>query len=83
MVKHKGNGNRLFTEECITEELNHAFLSSNVRHEWNVALDIFMMNSDIKLILMGIGCFTFDELNKKEKRVCFHHNGSTLDALPD
>ena len=83
LVKHKGNGNNLFTEECITKELNHAFFSSNVHYEWNVALDRFMMHSDIKLFLMGIGCFSFDDLNEKEKKACFHHYGGTLDALPD
>jgi hypothetical protein len=32
---------------------------------------------------MGIGCFSFDDLNEKEKKACFHHYGGTLDALPD
>ena len=65
LIKNKGNGKHLFAEECITKELNYAFISSNVPYEWNVTVDRFMMNSDIKLFLLGIGCFSFDNLNEK------------------
>jgi hypothetical protein len=55
LVKSKGSGNRVYTEECITEELNHAFHTIPIQNNWIVALDKFMMNSDIKLFLMGLG----------------------------
>ena len=31
LVKSKGNGNRVFSEECITEELNIAFYTMPIQ----------------------------------------------------
>ena len=39
----------VFAEECVTEELNSAFHTTPIQYSWNVSLDKFMMNSDIKL----------------------------------
>jgi hypothetical protein len=47
LVMSKGSGNRVFAEECITEELNHALYTIPFQYNWNIALDKFMMNSDI------------------------------------
>jgi hypothetical protein len=63
LLKSKGSGNRIFAEECITEELNNAFYTTPIQYSWNVSLEKFMMNSDIKLFLMGIGHTSFDDLN--------------------
>jgi hypothetical protein len=49
-----------FAEECITEELNNAFHTTPIQYSWNISLDKYMMNSDIKLFLMGIGYTSFD-----------------------
>ena len=32
LVKSKGNENRVFVEECITEELNHAFYTTPIQY---------------------------------------------------
>ena len=37
--------------------------------------DKFMINSDIKLFLMGLGHTTFDDLNEKELRAWFEYSG--------
>jgi hypothetical protein len=65
-VKHKGNGNHFFTEECITKETSYAFFSSNVHYERKVALRRFMMNLDIKLFLVGLVFPSLLILTKKE-----------------
>ena len=48
LVKSKGNGNCIFFMECIMEELNNAFYRTPIQYNWNVLLDKFMMNLDIK-----------------------------------
>ena len=75
LVKSKGSGNNVFAEECITEELINAFYTTPIQYNWNVSLDKFMMNSDFKLFLMGIGHASFDDLNEKELRACFEYAG--------
>ena len=82
LVKSKGSGNRVFAEECITEELNHALYTTPIQYNWNVALDKFMMNSDIKLFLMGLGYTSFDDLNEKELRACFEYAGTSGYKVP-
>jgi hypothetical protein len=82
LVKSKGSGNRVFAEECITEELNHALYTTPFQYNWNVALDKFMMNSDIKLFLMGLGYTSFDDLNEKELRACFEYAGTSGYKVP-
>jgi hypothetical protein len=82
LVKSKGSGNRVFAEECITEELNHALYTTPFQYNWNVALDMFMMNSDIKLFLMGLGYTSFDDLNDKELRACFEYAGTSGYKVP-
>jgi hypothetical protein len=82
LVKSKGSGNRVFAEECITEELNHALYTTPFQYNWNVALDKFMMNSDIKLFLMGLGYTSFDDLNEKEIRACFEYAGTSGYKVP-
>ena len=71
-----------FAELCITEELNNAFYSTPIQYSWNVSLDKFMMNSDIKLFLMGIGHTSFDNLNKKELHACFEYAGMSRYIVP-
>ena len=71
LVKNKGNGNRVFSEECITEELTNAFFMTPIQYNWKVSLDKFMMNADIKLFLMELGYTTSDDLNEKEVCACF------------
>ena len=77
LVKSKGSGNCDFVEECITEELNHAFYTTPILYNWNFVLDKFMMNSDIKLFLMGLGHTLFDDLYEKELRACFEYAGTS------
>jgi hypothetical protein len=81
-VKSKGNGNRVFLEECISEELNNAFFMTPIQNNWNVPLDRFMLNADIKLFLMGLGYTTFDELNAKELCTCFEYDASEGYKVP-
>ena len=64
-----------FGKECIAEELNNAFYTTPIQYNWNVSLDKFMMNLDIKLFLMGIGHTTFDDLNEKELHAWFEYSG--------
>ena len=67
LVKSNENGNCAFSEECITtEELNNAFFMTQIQYNCIVSLDKFMMNADIKLFLIGLGCTRFDNLNEKE-----------------
>ena len=49
LVKSKGNGNHIFSEECTTEEFNNAFYTMPIQQNQNVSLDRLMMNVDIKL----------------------------------
>ena len=77
LVKSKGSGNHVFAEECITEELNHAFYTTPIQYNWNVVLDKFMMNSDIKLFHM-----LFDDLNEKELHACFEYAGTLGYKVP-
>ena len=66
LFKSKGNGNHVFSEKCITEELNGVFYTMPIQYiNWTVSLDRFMMNADIKLILMGLGYTTFDDLSDR------------------
>ena len=48
---------------------------TSMQYNWNVSLDRFMMNADIKLFLMGLGYTTFDEINIKEVCMCFKYAG--------
>ena len=41
-----------------------------------------MMNSDIKLFLMGLGYTSFDDLNEKEVRACFEYAGTSGYKVP-
>ncbi len=41
-----------------------------------------MINSDIKLFLMGLGYTSFDDLNKKELRACFEYAGTSGYKVP-
>ena len=41
-----------------------------------------MMNSDIKLFLMGLGYTSFDDLNEKELRACFEYAGTLGYKVP-
>ena len=63
----------VFWEECILEVLNNVFFMILIQYNWNVPLDRFMMNADIKLFLMGLGYITFDELNANQLRTCFEY----------
>jgi hypothetical protein len=81
-VKSKGNGNRVFLEECISKEFNNAFFTTPIQYNWNVPLDRFMMNADIKLFLMGLVYTTFDELNAKELCACFEYAASKGYKVP-
>ena len=38
--------------------MNNAFFTKPIQYNWNVPLDMFMMNADIKLFLMGYGYTT-------------------------
>jgi hypothetical protein len=78
LPKSKFSGNRMISEECITEELNNALHTT----PWNISLDKFMMNSDIKLFLMGIGYTSFDNLNEKELCACFEYAGTSGYKVP-
>ena len=49
----------------FTKELNNAF------HTWNVSLDKFMMNPDIKLFFMSLGCSLFGDLNERTRLLVF------------
>jgi hypothetical protein len=68
-------------EECISEELNNVFFTTP-QYNWNVLLDSFMMNADIKLSLMGLGYITFDKLNAKEVCTCFEYAGTEGFKVP-
>jgi hypothetical protein len=63
-MKSKGDGNHVFSEECNTKELNNAFYIMPIQYHWNVMLDKFMMNADIKLLLRGLGYTIFEDLNE-------------------
>ena len=82
LLKSKGSGNRIFVEECITEESNNAFHSTPIQYSWNISLDKFVMHSDIKLFLMGIGYMSFDNLNEKELHACFEYAGTSGNKVP-
>ena len=78
LVKSKGNGNRVFSEERISVEINNAiFTTTPIQYNWSMLLDRFMMNTDIKLFLMLLGCMTFGEVNAKE--VCAYFECSSID----
>ena len=47
-----------------------------IQYNWNVPLDRFMMNADIKLFLMGLDFTKFDELNVKDLHTCFEYTAS-------
>ena len=55
--------------------MNNAFYTIPIQYNWNVSLNRFMMNADIKLFLMGLGHKTFDDLNDKELWTCFEYAG--------
>ena len=82
LVKSKGSGNRIYAEECITKELNNALNITPIQYCWNVSLDKFMMNLDIKLFLMGIGHTSFNDLSEKEWRACFECAGKSGYKVP-
>jgi hypothetical protein len=82
LEKSKGSGNHAFVEECMMEELNHAFYKTPIQYNWNFALDKFMMNSDIKMFSMGLGHASFDDLNEKELRACFKYAGMSGYKVP-
>ncbi len=82
LVKSKGSGNHVFAEECITEELNHALYTTPIQYNWSIALDKFMMNSDIKLFSMGLGHTLFDDLTEKELGACFEYVGTSGYKVP-
>ncbi len=82
LLQSKGKGNRTFTEESITEELNNAFFTLPIDYSYDVSLDKFMMDSDIKLLLMLIGYSSFEELTKEELCACFEYVGTKDYVVP-
>ena len=82
LLQSKGKGNRTFTEECITEELNNAFFTLPIQYNYEVALDKFMMDADIKLFLMSHGYKSFEELTDEEVQACFEYAGKKNYVVP-
>ena len=54
----------------------------SIQFNWNASLDRFMMNTDFKLFLMGMGYATFDDLNDKELHACFEYAGTLGNKFP-
>ena len=82
LMKSEGSGNHIFAEECIIKELNNAFYTTPIQQSWNVSLDKFMMNSNIKLFLMGISHMSFNDLNENELHACFEYAGTSRYKVP-
>ena len=57
--------------------MNNALYTTPIQYNGNVSLDKFMMNSEIKLFLMGLGHTTFDDRNDKEQHTCFEYAGTS------
>lgn len=65
----------LFSEEYITENMINVHLKTRILYNWNISLDKFMINAEIKLFLMDLGYTMLNDLNEKEARVCFDYAG--------
>ena len=51
-------------------------------YSFDAALNKFMMDADIKLILMSIGYNLFEELTKKKLCGCFEYAGTNNFNIP-